>query len=332
MGVCGFEIPKLAEKYLEENFQVAGADATALHIPQFQPLPLVGMVAFAEEGNGDQRTLYWPEESDSEQPIALSTSHDVYGFIPEASSFEAMLRLRWATLDPEDEEEAEEMESIAELVGELKPFAGGQNFRSALKIDPDSPFLLTAVADLEQQADNLEAALLDYGKALQHFPAYTAARSGLVKVLNKMSRIDEAVGHSLEVIISPLQLDGRTFWSNFNLPLSRQNTHEKTARSLKRRKSPPELSGHLQVVWDLRQEFDFDGEPPNWQALAKLSEQLQAAGHLRQAIRVHQGLAPLLTYCLNDFDQDRYYRKQLELYQELGDERRATYIKEKLGD
>lgn len=311
----------------------------ALQRPRRRVYPLAAV------GNGDDVGLYWPEGCAHGSPTIMSSSHDVYGFIPEANSFEALLHKRSAELqweraevgsnEDDADDSASERQAIASIVDvsgleELsRPSSREDSFRTRHRIDPYSAFLCTAVADLQVAAGELADAEARYRRALERFPTYTAARYGLGLLLRRERRAAEALHEFARVLVSPVQLDGRSFWADFILPMNRTDLYAKAQRFITSAKRAPDLPDDLALVWERAPVLDFSyhpSNPPNWRPLAELIEQLATAGHMELAISAQQSLAPSLLYCEGDFHLDACLARQSDLYQVAGDASRVKYL------
>ena len=213
--LAGFVLPGAVHRYLATAEDVCGSEAHTPFIPTGYPIPFASWVVFALVGNGDELGCYWPEGSSKESPIILSSSHDVYGVIPEAGSFEGLLRRRWLTLYWEqggnNRAEMDAIEAVTEppqpMVRPTDPLG---TLQTLYELDRDSPYLATALADRWVGQGNLTAAETLYRHTLQIFPSYTAARYGLALLLRRTRCVDQAIIELVRVLVSPSQLDGRS--------------------------------------------------------------------------------------------------------------------------
>jgi hypothetical protein len=340
----GFHIPKDVDDYIQNNpcGMMCGLDPYEPHIGWALPIPLASWISFAGIGNGDEVGLYWPEGSDLGEPIILSSSHDVGGFIPEASNFQLYLKLfcvtrNWDLNDGKDTDidNSEEIEYIANHFGlkDIPPSPGNdtkRRFESILSIDPNSPFHLTGLGDLKlEKGDIVEAEAL-YQNALQHFPAYTAARYGLAVLYRRQRRDQEAFHEFLHTLCSPISLEGGSFWSDLSLPMKREHVHERALEEVRKCKNIPDLEPGYDIVMDALPTLNFTYHPskkPEWIPLATLSKKLAENGHYHLAIAFHINTAFLAWGSDKEFSQARHLREQADLYQAAGDKQRATYLR-----
>lgn len=294
--VAGFDIPAAVLHALAARDHV---DVWDLSTPPaapglFHPIALPSWLVFGALGNGDEIGLFWPEEG-AAGPIVLSSSHDVYGFVPEASSVD-----RWLLFDTAEAPE------------------------ERLAVDPDSPFHRTVAGHAALEAGDLAAAEVHYAAALAVLPSYGAARSGRARVRRRTQRPDEAAADLLEVILGPIQLDGRSFWESV-----RADDAQNVARTQLLRMRPGPLSDVHALVWRALPDLDFRSHPsevPDWRPLDRLCRDLFAAGHGRAALRVHQSLVPIRLSAEARFDVCAHLEEQAAMYRAIGDAPRATYV------
>jgi hypothetical protein len=210
--------------------------------------PPLGFFPFYHIGNGDAYGFYWPVGREEQPPIVAFTNHDVGSLIPVNSGIEGLLRCRLATsderVDDEDNEDDDEMyaedkESTDDLRDLCEDYLLRQNgqlpdskmtdnvpstdYPRLFELDPNSPFLLCATADLQVASNQHEAAEQAYLNSIARLPEYAAAHFGLASLLRRQQRAAEATVHLREVLLGSRSLIGRSFWSNVALPGSFRN-------------------------------------------------------------------------------------------------------------
>ena len=185
--------------------------------------PPFGFVAFPgllhlDHGQGDYDGFYWPIGREDQEPLVARTAHYQFGMIPIASSWEKYQELRaWGEARYEEEKEREEFGEEARSINTEEALA------ERLAVDPGSPYLLTAMADVASAAGDVDRAEALYRQALDRIPEYTAARIGLALLLRRNRRGVEALGQMLKALRSPIPLWGTFGFSNEALPTDRVN-------------------------------------------------------------------------------------------------------------
>lgn len=194
--------------YGERRWSLAESRATGVvAYPPFGFVAFPGLLEF-DHGQGDYDGFYWPIGRENQEPLVARTAHHHFGMIPIASSWEKYQELRaWAEDHYRTREEAEADESEREA----RPIYSEELLAERLAVDPDSPYLLTAVADVASAAGDMDRAEALYQSALDRIPEYTAARIGLALLARRNRRAVEALGHMLKALRSPISLWG-AFW------------------------------------------------------------------------------------------------------------------------
>lgn len=221
-GWAGREPQQLPEVYY------AGARVYSLIYPP------IGFLPFYEIGNGDDHGYYWPLGREESPPLIAMSSHDTGSIIPENSQivrFYAcqVARERAELEDEEDEFEdsfssADEYRSIVEAaIGKSLPDdviapVQADDIRGLLELDPESPFLLTAVGDLCMQDNDVEQAIHYYGQAVEHLPEYVAAHFALALAYRRQRQRTEAMHHLREALVGNPVFYGGSFWAETWLP------------------------------------------------------------------------------------------------------------------
>jgi hypothetical protein len=291
MRVGGFDVPDAIVQHLRGRDKVHVWDLYGRPaVPGAHPVPLPSWLVVGTLGNGDDIGLYWPEEGAS-GPIVLSSSHDVYGFVPEASSFE-----RWLGFDGDG----------ADL----------------LAADPDSPLHRVVAGHAAQEAGDLDGADAHYSAALAVLPWYGAARAGRARVRRRQRR-PEAAADLFEVLLGPFQLDGRSFWGSVCPP-----EPQETARTQLLRLRPPDVAGAHGLVWRALPGLNLryhPSEPVEWRPLDRLCRELFDAGYAREALRVHHSLVHVRLMA-DALDLAAHLREQADMYRAIGDAARAEYV------
>lgn len=167
-------------------------------------------------GNGDEYGFYWPVGREADPPVVAFMSHDAWALIPVASSIEGLdalgehseLAFMLGRPDPLDEENEDD-----EVV---RDFAGSVAWRLAL--DPGSPYLQVANADVAVARNELDRAETLYRQAVERLPEYTAAHYGLAVLSRRQRKPSEVVRWCLEAVRSPLAFRGASFWADTALP------------------------------------------------------------------------------------------------------------------
>jgi hypothetical protein len=259
-----------------------------LHDPQASECLMPGFFPFEAVGNGDDIGLYWP--LGAENPIILTSSHDAWAFIPEASSVEAFLRQRFAEYWDTQEQEADDFDvqamnadrdRLSALVGqsecEAHPEEGDRKtaVERLLVLDPASPLLNTILGDMAVD-DGCDAdAERFYQKALMTIPEYTAARYELAMLLRRRSDPDTVRELALAVS-SPMCLDGGCFFGNHVLPRDRQDLHEKS-RQILCRVAPGDIPREFKTLVARLQNVSFAFHPSevlDWKPLHEVGQML----------------------------------------------------------
>ncbi len=223
------EVRRLEAQEADQYFADGGRYEPAWSLAEFRRsdevvYPPFGFVAFpdlldcenfveGDIGQGDYNGFYWPIGREEQPPLVAKTAHHNFGMIPIASSLEKYQELdAWAKEeygradDDHDDDDEEE-----DLHQEVRPAFAPDALAERLAIDPDSPYLQMAVADLATSEGDFDRAEALYRAALDRIPEYTATRIGLALLLRRNRRGVEALGHMLKALRSPIPLWG-TFW------------------------------------------------------------------------------------------------------------------------
>ena len=205
--------------------------------------PPVGFVELSEwlggdMGNGDYFGLYWPIGREDEVPLIARSSHDCQAVIPIASSLATASRLH-SVAAPEGDRGGPCHQYPKEMAEVWKP----DELSKRLEIDPDSPYLLVANADVALDSGDVPLAESLYLKATQALPEYTAAHIGLTELYRRAGRPRDECYWALEALRSPLSLRGASFWAFDHLPTERVNRENYRGRLLRhlRQMSPGDV-------------------------------------------------------------------------------------------
>lgn len=234
--------------------------------------PPIGFFSFYGIGNGDEHGLYWPLGQEDVPPLVAFTSHDVGSVIPESSNVERFYRCE---LSRSDGHELCDYRWLAErATGRPQPektdeSIASDDFRGLLAVDPESPFLLTAVGDLSFEDGDLERATEHYLKAVTRLPEYLAAHFALALCYRRMQRPAEVVVHLRKTLVSSTLFYGGSFWRETCLPAIsiRNDWQRKSLMWLQRRRDcPPELEddpflrevNNLTFERGIKESRDFD--------------------------------------------------------------------------
>lgn len=141
--------------------------------------PYCGCLPWAalELGNGDTGAFYWKITEEDKNPIIVACHHDEGRFIPWASDLELFLKL---CLNMDELNALQDFwfdkEALEDMAGgSLEYLRHRQPIKTiddALKLCPDSPFLLKLKADEYYEQDKLSLAEHLYKRCLEVLPEY----------------------------------------------------------------------------------------------------------------------------------------------------------------
>lgn len=189
--------------------------------------PPIGFFPFYGLGNGDCHGLYWPLRMEEESPLVAMTSHDVGSIIPENSDVERLYRCELSRSDSARTDLGGTLEAyrwLAEQATGRTQYEEADesflpdDFAGLLTVDPNSPFLLAAVADVHLQANEPGQAIEFYSRAVSILPEYVAAHFGLALAYRRTRRAADAVRHLRESLLNPSAFYGGSFWAETYLP------------------------------------------------------------------------------------------------------------------
>lgn len=261
--------------------------------------PPIGFFRFYGIGNGDDHGFYWPLGMEDKAPLVAFTSHDVGAINPENSDIERFYLCELARSGPRDEDVSATMADYRALAekatGHPQPEEPADNISTddvdaLLRIDPHSPFLLTAVGDICLLDNDPEHAVEYYLKAVTRLPEYVAAHFGLALAYRRMRRAADMVRHLRETLVNSSAFYGGSFWRETWLPGNkmRNDWQRKSLLWLQRsNECPPDLDDDpfLRVVKDLRLELGVK-ESRDIAILQSLVDEYAQRNQCRESVRL----------------------------------------------
>jgi hypothetical protein len=221
--------------YEESTYGPSKADGSPVIVQVYSLVfPPIGFFPFYGIGNGDYHGYYWPIGREDRPPIVAFSSHDAWSLIPEHSNIESLYRSHLAQSTDENEtlSQYEELATRANGKPPAKHDVRGlkfDDFSQLLLIDPKSPFLLCAAADVHIANNEIEAAEQRYRESLDLLPEYVAAHFGLAYVLRRQRRGEEATIYLRQALMGPLVFYGGSFWADTALPGQFRNDWQRKA-------------------------------------------------------------------------------------------------------
>lgn len=185
--------------------------------------PPVGFVAISELlggdiGNGDSYGYYWPIGREDRNPLVARKSHYTSTIIPIASSIESAFRLGFPV--------GTGMDELPRSDRDRPPVGDEGDLAERLTIDPDSPLLLVANADVHLSSGEYDRAASLYERAVELFPEYTAAHIGLAVLCRRWRKKRESYRWMIAALSSPMIFWGGTWWAEDHLPSERVLRHD----------------------------------------------------------------------------------------------------------
>lgn len=315
------------------SLNLVAVDASGRPLPEawdvFYPPPgFVEMKPFAI-GNGDVYGFYWPIGLEEREPIVVSTAHDGWAMVVEASSFERLLGLHWANghYDLEDvvfDRDVLSQEEISELLAEhsvrfytdrlglaLPPRQEEWSVPQLLALDDASPALLLQAAHglfarghvSATEAEQCEKYLR---RALQVLPEFADASFALSNLLRRVGDIEEAASVAVEGLCSPPSFSTR--WDDRLKALAwLQSLRDEQAPRLT---DDPLWRGRARLSLKSGEKFNDDFALYE-ESIAKYLEQARGA----RAIRLRVTVGELMSSETSSFRERCFYsgEKHLEL-------------------
>lgn len=301
--------------------------------------PPVGFFTFQID-SADAYGFYWPLGKEADPPVFAFADWQSGSLIPVNSRVERCLLCLLAT-EREPDFRAEELAEFRDLVESLlnKPqpdrsdtSLASDDFEQLLAIDPDSPFLLAASADVHLIRDELDEAERLYRASIAKLPDYTGAHFGLAVTLRRLRRAEETVVHLRQALVGPLMFWGESVWSNFCLPgyLSEPSFRTDWARKsqqwlLHAKKRPESLADDpfLERIGDLKLDTGVEVSD-DYAILQQLIEEYVKRGQPLEAVRLWESLGKRASYETTSFRERlqltpySYGERLAELLQEAG--------------
>lgn len=293
--------------------------------------PPVGFLQWeiCDVGNGDCFGYYWPVGKERDPPLVAMISHDCGALIPTTTSLETL-----AVLEPW-QRDLQKLRPIPEAKAKTDdpPII---DLRERLSIDPESPFLLVANADLDLGEGNLDLAETRYLAAARQLPEYTAAHLGLVTLYRRLRKPGTAAKWMLAALRSPFCFWGASFWAETNLPngpVNRDDYRRKCLHWLRQASATDEISAD--PLYGARERLQFkSGLAVNhdYEILEGVIDEYVRHGRHLEAIHLYMLFGELMhgeTTPFRErsgFTHESHRRRLLDLFQTAGLKGRAALL------